>query len=241
VFLPRALKRSSRPILAALLCLCFGNACMTLDSRVNPDYNGPPLYAGVRGASGNFKAAFMTFNAFGMILATADIFACLIADTLLLPLTAVEQSKWSEARVNRARTDLEQPSLVFPAEKEDPLRTARRLFRACENLARNLNPQYIDCYSIGSKIELTDEDGETRSLDGKAYKEEVKAIILARRGGTRFVRYLDPQYELEGNRVRVRATREESGIQERNPIEFVFGAGEDGGWRILEERSRGWR
>ena len=160
---------------------------------------------------------------------------------VLLPLTAIEQSRWSESRTNRARTDLEQPSLVFPAENEDPLRTARRLFRACENLARNLNPQYTDCYSISSKIELTDEDGETRSLDGKAYKDEVKAIILARRGGTRFVRYLDPQYELEGNRVRVKATREESGIQERTPIEFVFGPGEDGGWRILEERSQGWR
>jgi hypothetical protein len=214
---------------------------MTIDSRVNPSYNGPPAYSGTRQAVGNVQGSFQQFDLFGIIISSLDVVLCLFADTLLLPITSFEQAKWSEAREKRARTDLEQPSLVFPAEKEDPLRTARRLFKACENLARNLNPQYIDCYAIDAKIELTDEDGDTRTLSGKEYKDEVKAVIVARRGGTRFIRYLEPQYELEGERVRVRAVREESGFQERTPIEFVFGAGSDGGWRILEERSPGWR
>jgi uncharacterized protein YceK len=227
---------------AALLASSLLCGCMTLDSRINPSYNGPPAYSGTRRAVGNIQAAFMAFSPFGMVFNTGDLLLCLVADTLLLPVTGFEQAKYSAERSSRARTDLEQPSLVFPAENEDPLRTARRLFKACENLARNMNPQYVDCYSISSKIEITEEDSDdTRSLTGQAYKDEVKAVILARRGGTRFVRYLDPSYELEGQRVRVKATREDAGIQERHPIEFVFGPGEDGGWRILEERSQGWR
>ena len=238
----QVLRRTARPTFAALLCICFASACMTLDSRINPSYNGPPAYAGTRQAVGNLQGAFQQFDVFGMIFASADIVACLVADTLLLPLTAFEQSKYSASREKAARIDLEQPSLAFPAPNEDPLRTARRLFKACENLARNLNPQYIDCYSINSKIVVTDEDGDTREVNGKEYKEEVKTVILARRGGTRFVRYLEPQYELlENKHVRVKAIREDSGIQERHPIEFVFGPGDDGGWRILEERSQGWR
>lgn len=233
------LRRSARPLLAALLCICFASACMTIDTRSNPGYSGPPAYSGTRVAASRVQGAFMAFNLVGILINSVDVLLCVVADTFLLPVTAFEQSKWSEARVNRARTDIEQPSLVFPAEGEDPLRTARRLFKTCENLARNLNPQYVDCYSISSKIEVVDEDGETRSVNGKEYKDEVKEVILARRGGTRFVRFYDPKYELEGNRVRVKATREESGFQDRLPIEFVFGPGEDGGWRILEERSPG--
>ncbi len=235
------LRRSARPLLAALLCTGFASACMTIDTRSKPGYTGPPAYSGTRTAAARVQGAFQGFNLVGMVLNSVDVLLCVVADTFLLPITAFEQSKWSAARETRQRTDIEQPSLVFPADGEDPLRTARRLFKTCESLARNLNPQYVDCYSINAKIEVTDEDGDTRAVNGKEYKDEVKAVILARRGGTRFVRYFDPKYELEGNRVRVKATREESGFQERLPIEFVFGPGEDGGWRILEERSPGWR
>lgn len=235
------LRRSARPLLAALLCICFASACMTIDTRSNPGYSGPPAYSGTRTAAARVQGAFMGFNLVGILLNSVDVLLCMVADTFILPLTAFEQAKWSEEREQRARTDIEQKSLVFPAEGEDPLRTARRLFKTCESLARNLNPQYINCYSIDSKIEVTDEDGDTRTVNGKEYKEEVKAVLLARRGGTRFVRFFDPKFELEGNRVRVRATREESGFQERVPIEFLFGAGEDGGWRILEEKSPGFR
>jgi uncharacterized protein YceK len=236
---------SSHPVrrtaLSVMVCTALASGCMTFDTRTNPGYTGPPMYSGARTAAGNAGQAFTAFNLPFFAFFLVDTVLSTVADTLLLPLTAIEQSKWSEARERRQRIDVEQPSLVTPAAKEDPLRTARRLFKACENLARNLNPMYTDCYTIEAQIEIKDEDGDVRTLTGKEYKEEIRAVITARRGGTRFVRYLEPQFDVEGDRVRVRAVREESGIQERLPIEFVFGPGSDGGWRILEEKGPGWR
>jgi uncharacterized protein YceK len=227
--------------LAISLCTALASGCMTFDTRTNPGYSGPPLYSGARTAAGNAGQAFTAFNLPFFAFFVIDIGLSTGADTLLLPLTAFEQAKWSEARERRQRIDVEQPSLVTPAAHEDPLRTARRLFKACENLARNLNPTYTDCYTVDATIEIKDEDGDVRTLNGTQYKEEIRQVINARRGGTRFVRLLEPQFSVEGDRVRVRAVREDSGVQERVPIEFVFGAGSDGGWRILEEKSPGWR
>jgi uncharacterized protein YceK len=235
------MSHSTLRALVVSLCTALASGCMTFDTRTNPGYSGPPMYSGARTAAGNAGQAFTAFNLPFFAFFVIDTVLSTVADTLLLPLTAFEQSKWSEARERRQRIDIEQPSLVVPAANEDPLRTARRLFKACENLARNLNPTYTDCYALDAKIEITDEDGDVRTLNGLEYKAEVRKVLEARRGGTRFVRFLEPQYEVEGQRVRVRAVREDSGVQKRKPIEFVFGPGSDGGWRILEEKSPGWR
>jgi uncharacterized protein YceK len=234
-------RSSSFRALSAALCAALASGCMTIDTRRNPAYTGPPVYSGARTAASNAGQAFTAFNLPFFAFFVIDTGLSTIADTLLLPLTAFEQAEWSEARERRQRLDVEQPSLVVPAAKEAPLVTARRLFKACESLVRNLSPMYTDCYSVDSKIEVKDEDGDVETLTGKEYKEIVRKSINARRGGTRFVRYLQPEYLVEGQRVRIKAIREESGSEDRVPIEFVFGASSDGGWRILEETGPGWR
>ena len=78
-------------------------------------------------------------------------------------------------------------------------------------------------------------------MSAREYKDEIRAVMEAKKGSGRFVRFIDEKYEVDGDKVRIRATREDAGLEERTPIELLLGRGADGGWRILEEKSVGWR
>jgi uncharacterized protein YceK len=228
------------PSLVAAMCMLTAG-CMTLDTRTNPSYSGPPVYSGTRVAAGYAGQTFYALNIPYFAFFTLDTALSLVADTVLLPFTIPEQIRWSERRQTEARTDIEQPSVILPPNQEAPEDTARRLFRACEPLARTLNNTYLDCYSANAKIEIVDEGEVVRTLTGTEYKEEIRPVMDAARGGTKFVRYADPTFERDGENVRITATRLDSELDGRTPIELIVGAGPDGGWRILEERSIGWQ
>ena len=231
------MRRASISVLCAgLMC-----GCMTFDTRTNPDYDGPPLYSGTRVAFSNFSAAFYALNLGFAGFFLADGVLSGVADTLLLPLTVPQQLAWSKARRDALDASLEQPSPIQPARNEAALVTARRLFNTCNGLVRNQRLKYTDCYAVTARIEIQ-EDGETRrTLSGSEYKLEVREALARMRGTTRFVRYDDPVFEEEGDRVRVRASRIDPEFDDETTIELLMGPGEDGGWRILEEKSIGWK
>jgi len=226
---------------AVLLVTALVSGCMTFDTRTNPSYTGPPVYSGTRLAAAGFAAGFYAVDLQGMTFFGGDLPLSFVADTLLLPLTVVEQQRWGAERAERARLDVEQPSLIDPARGESAERSARRLFKTCENLAKNLRRLYADCYTLQAKIEIQEAGGAVRTLGGEEYKQEILTAMAPLQGTGEYVRYEDPVFELEEKNVRVRATRIDSQVDRRTPIEFLMGPCEDGGWRILEEKSIGWR
>jgi len=226
---------------AIVLTGSLTSGCMTLDTRTNPGYEGPPVYSGTRLALRNFQGAFYAVRPEIMAFFLADSVLSGVADTLLLPVTIGEQQTWSAARQLEARTDVEQPSLIRPAAKEDPILTAKRLYRACNSLARSFRDRFTDCYSIDAKIEILVDGNVDRTLTGIDYKNEIREVIAAKRGTTEYVRLDDPVYTREGANVLVTATRLDSEFDDPTEIQMLMGPDEEGAWRILEERSVGWR
>jgi len=223
------------------LCIALTSGCMTLDTRTNPSYDGPPAYSGTRLALGNFRDAFLAVRPEFMAFFLVDSVLSGVADTLLLPITIGEQSRWSAARERAARTDLEQPSVIRPAKGEDPIRSANRLYRTCNNLLRNLRDRYTDCYTIEADIQIVVEGELVRTPAAIEYKNEIREALAPKRGTAEYVRWADESFEQEGDNVRVKATRVDSAYNDKTPIELLMGPGPDGEWRILEEKSVGWR
>jgi len=215
--------------------------CMTFDTRSNPGYEGPPLYSGTRVAVANFRGAFLAVRPELMAFFLADSVLSGVADTLLLPITIGEQSTWTAARVRAARTDVEQPSVIQPAAREDAVRTAKRLYRTCNGLGRTFSDRFTDCYAVGAKIEILVDGQVERTLSGAEYKDEIRAALATKRGTTEYVRLENPTYAAEGANVRVKAKRLDSEFDDQTEVEMLMGPDAEGNWRILEERSVGWR
>ena len=156
------------------------------------------------------------------------------ADTLLLPITIPEQLRLNREREQRMRVDIEQPGVLLPIANEEPLNTAKRLFRECSGYVLNVKPELTDCYSIHAVIDL---DGE--KMTGAEYKTRLRAEYLPLRGGKSFVRLRDPDYEVREKTVLITARRLEADTQERTPVTWIVGPCPDGAWRILEERGQG--
>ena len=231
--------RSSRAI-AALASVLF--ACSTFDTQTNAGYKGAPAYSGTRQVSRSLGSLFANFSQIGELIPITfnllDLPLSLVADTLLLPVTIPAQLRYSAEQERSARIDIEQPSVSVGARNAPPLRQAARLFEECSSLVSNFKERYVDCYSISADITVENASG-VRTLKGIAYKDEIRAFLEPQRGTVRFIRYIDPQYEIEGKRVRIRATRIDSKDSSRIPIELVVAEGADGGWRIVEEKSPG--
>ena len=234
--------RRVHPSFALVLAVALVAAgCMTFDTRTNPSYDGPPAYSGTRLAASLFGQALYALNLPFAAFFGADVGLSFVADTVLLPLTIPEQLSWSTERANALRTDIQQNSVIVPPQNEAPGDTATRLFRACTSLVASMSRTYLDCYDATAKITVVDAERAPRTFTGSEYKEQIAAYFEAARGGASFVRYSDPVFTVEDDRVRIKATRLDSRLEERTPIVLIVGPSADGQWRILEERSVGWR
>src|SRR5262245_38990609 len=209
---------------------------MAIDTQTNRSYKGPLVYSGTRYDAALFGNGLVDLNLGSMMFALVDFPFSFLGDTVLLPVTIPREMSRSEQHDTEVQVATERPSPVQPRADETPLATAQRLFTACEKLLRDRDPHLADCYSIDAKIELA---GQT-PLRGADYKPVLRAGLEEAVSEYQSLDWRDPSYTVEGDKVRISATRASSSDPARTPITFVVGAGSDGSWRILEEQSVGW-
>ncbi|MGH2901256.1 MAG: YceK/YidQ family lipoprotein [Solirubrobacteraceae bacterium] len=209
---------------------------MTVDTQLNKGYKGPRVYSGVRKDLSLMGPAFLNLNFGWVVITLFDFPFSLVADTLILPVTIPRDLDRGKVEEEHERVDTERPAVVYADAGEAPADTARRLFDACRALLQRQSPDLSDCFSIEAVITLSG----AQPLKGAAYKPDVREAIERDRDDGIFVDWRDPTFELEGERVRIRATRRSSREPPETPLVFVLGAGSDGGWRIVEEISVGW-
>ena len=227
--------RSVRTGAVALLALT-ASACMAIDTQTNKGYKGPLVYSGTRYDSGMFGNALVGFNMGAMMFALIDFPFSFLVDTVLLPVTIPREMARSDKAAEEAQVASERPSPVQPRANEEALATAQRLFTACDKLLRERDPHLADCYSIDAKIELTGEP----PMSGAEYKPLLREGLERAVTAYQSLDWRDPQYQVEGERVRISAVRGSSADPARTPLVLVVGPGADGSWRIVLEQSVGW-
>lgn len=128
---------------------------------------------------------------------------------------------------------------AIASESED---RAKEIFNQYVSLSDKFDPAVADLYSDEAKIQNTRiyPDGETRvmTIEVKKYKALIRtAMPLAKaRGDTN--KYTEVNYLEKDSKVTITATRFSNLKKYSSPITLVVGAGTDGKWRILEERSQ---
>jgi uncharacterized protein YceK len=209
---------------------------MTIDTQRNPGYHGPQVYSGSRFDLEMLWPSARAFSFGGLLFALGDLPFSFVADTVLLPVTIPRDSARAQERAAELQVETERPSPVTPLEGEAPLDTAKRLFAQCQLYVHDRDDHLSDCYSIDAKIALSD-GSELRGAD---YKVRLRAGLAHDRESTDFVEWRKPEFELDGGRVRVTATRASTNAPHFSPITLLLGPAADGGWRILEEAGVGW-
>lgn len=211
-------------------------ACSTLETRTNPGYDGPRTYSGTRRDAAGLGIGFANLSLPIMMLYSFGLPFSMLADTALLPLTLVEERNRRAGLEDALRAEQEAPSAISTTPGASPLAQARRLFRTCSDLLSRLHPELVDCYSIHARIhQATGEE-----IAGAEYKRRVHAALARGESASDFVRLRDPAYTVEGEHVRIEATRISSQRFERPTVTLIVGPGPDGGWRILEETGVDW-
>lgn len=221
---------------AALLLALGASACMAIDTQTNKSYRGPLVYSGTRYDLSGAGDALVDFNIGWLMFLLADLPFSFLADTVMLPVTIPRESARSVEHAAELQVATERPSPVQPRADEAPVATAERLFAACEKLVVARDPHLADCYSIDAQVRLAG----GAPLRGADYKPVLRAGLEQAVADYQSLDWRDPQYQLEGERVRITAVRASSANPARTPLVLVVGACPDGGWRILEEDSVGW-
>lgn len=131
--------------------------------------------------------------------------------------------------------------LAATAAAADPLANAKKLFDTYVARTNSFDPAVADLYADDAKIENTRKypDGTKRSVVVPApkYKAMLREAMPAakQRGDTS--EFFAVEYKIDGERVRITATRFSNAKQEATPISFVAGPGPGGSWLFLEESS----
>ncbi len=219
--------------------------CMTIQTRTDPGYTGARIYSGARTDLANMGEAGMSLNLGLIVIALVDLPFSFLADTVLLPLTIPEERERRAAlEVEATPIDEQAESPVSGREGTPPLEMGKRLYRECLKRIEKLQPSFIDCYSVDAIVSVVTPgpDGrvEMRVISGAQYKVYLRDRIARARSDGDYVTFREASFELEGERVRVRTSRVAASTSMRHQITLLLGAGDDGGWRILEERSAGW-
>jgi len=227
--------------LAALtgLVACGATGCMTVDTRVGKAYKGPPTYSGTRTSLAGIASSFYRFDIQGLIFFGSDLPASFLADTLILPVTIPEQFSYSDQVAEAIQVERDVPSVISPPAGETTLKTGQRFWDKCVALTAEMRNRLPDCYAVDAKVVVPDGSGGTRELKGAEYKERLREILPELRNTTRSVTYIEPKFEVEGDRVKIQAKRADSSALERTTVSFVVGPGADGEWRILEQVGEG--
>jgi uncharacterized protein YceK len=218
-------------VLALAVALAGTPACMTLDTQMDKGYHGRQVYSGVRKDTALFLPAFQSLSLGWVLISLVDFPFSFLADTVLLPVTIPRDAASDRMRAEELEVASERPSPVKPVADEAPVATAQRLFDTCSKLLQDQDPHLADCYSIDARVELAGAE----PLRGADYKPALRAALARDTSDGVLVEWRNPSFAVEGERVRIAATRATSAVAARVPVTLVVGPCADGGWRILEE------
>ena len=223
------------PVLALALA-CSG--CMTLDTMNDRGFRGPWAYSGARADLRMISSTFLSLSWPLTIFFLVDLPFSAVADTFLLPVTLPRERRRLAELEEVQRVDVEQPALVRPEPGEPPEETAERLLERCRALSRALAEELLHCYSLDARIALrlaSEPAGAARRLTGAQYKLELRDALEQLRYLGDSIDWVEPEFEREGDAVRVIATRTSANSPATYPQRLLVGPCADGGWRILEE------
>jgi uncharacterized protein YceK len=236
-------RRSLRTRFAIISLASLAAACATFETRGDRAYDGTRVYSGTSTSLSRVGSGLINSNYALVFIGFADLPFSFVADTVLLPLTVVEETRRQKEVEDREQVEREMTTGVRSMRGESSVAAAERLFAQCADLLEQLDPRLADCYSIDARIVVVDPADPSRSeeLRGAAYKEELRRALRRARASGDYFTYRETSYEPESSsQVRVRTSRARAASATRASITFLLGPGSDGEWRILEERGPGW-
>lgn len=131
--------------------------------------------------------------------------------------------------------------ISFVVQAATPEQNAADLFSRYQTLGRAFDPAAADLYAGNAKItnKRTYPTGEVKemSLPAKQYKALVRAAMPAAKARGDTSTYSDIVYTVEGNTVRIAATRFSELKKYSSRFILVVGPSADGSWQIFEEHS----
>ena len=237
------MKRSMTARFVIISLVSIVAACATFETRGDRTYDGARVYSGTSTSLNRFGTGLINSNYALAFIGFIDLPFSFVADTVLLPLTLVEETRRQKQVTASEQVEREASSGVRSLRGEPPVAAAGRLFTQCTELLEELDPRLADCYSIDARIVVVDPSDPTRGeeLRGAAYKQELRDALRRARDSGDYFTYRETSYEPESDsQVRVRALRARSASATLDGIIFLLGPGSDGEWRILEERGPGW-
>ena len=226
----------SRSLACLFALLLAAPGCMTIDTQLGRGYEGPYIYSGTRKDLEIMGPAFLRLSLGWVILTLIDLPLSLVADTLLLPVSISRDAARDQRIEEKTQVATDRPALVRAKSGEAPADTARRLFDECRTLLRQQNSQLADCYAVDASISISG----GAALRGSQHKLAVREAIEHHQDAGITVDWRDPTFAVEGERVRIQATRRSTRDPSESPLVLVVAPGADGGWRIVEETSVGW-
>ena len=218
-------------------------ACATFETRGDRTYDGTRVYSGTSTSLNRVGWGLINSNYALAVIGFVDLPFSFVADTVLLPLTVVEETRRQKDVAAHEQVERETSTGVRSLQGESTLAAAERLFAQCTELLEELDPRLADCYSIDARVVVDDpaDPAGGEELRGAAYKRELREALLRARDSGDYFTYRDTTYEpASSSQVRVRTLRARSASATADSISFLLGPGTDGEWRILEERGPGW-
>ncbi len=237
------MRRSLRTHFVIISLAALAAACATFETRGDRTYDGARIYSGTSTSLSRVGSGLINSNYPLVLIGFIDLPFSFVADTLLLPLTVVEETRRQKKVTSLEQVERETSTGVRSLRGESSVVTAGRLFARCAELLEELDPSLADCYSIDARIVVVDPSDPTggEELRGASYKHELRAALRRARSSGHYFTYRETSYEpASGSQVRVRTLRARSAAAALDSITFLLGPGSDGEWRILEERGPGW-
>lgn len=118
---------------------------------------------------------------------------------------------------------------------------ARKLFERYISLAEAFDPAAADLYEDAALIKnkRTYPNGkiEERTIPAPQYKDLIRQIMPVAKARGDLNKYTKVKYSIEGDRVRINATRYSVLKKYSSPFSLLVGPGPEGHWLIYEEIS----
>ena len=125
------------------------------------------------------------------------------------------------------------------SEPDDPrIEAARDLFERFVDLGNAYDTRIADLYADDARVVLTAQNPDEKdevTIPGREFKELVRQMLPAAREAGEQNIYIDVTYWIEGDLVRIEATRRTSPSNYQAQHQLLVGPGADGTWLIREE------
>jgi len=225
--------------LTTLAAVVLATGCMTIDTRSDRNYDGPRIYSGTRVAARQTGEAILEYQLGWLVLFGLDVPLSFVADTLLLPVTIGEERRRRSEQAERLQVGDERPPPVEIAAGSDPIAAAKRVFEACLGRLQRYNPLMTDCFSLEARVFYV--EGTPTMLTGEEYRPRVRAQLAEMQARNEFFTWRDPEFAVDGDRVRVDVQRASSERGDLGELSLWISPDARGAWRIVEVRGARWR